>query len=296
MVMHPLRVLNFILLALLALSGVSCKKEQVFQVNGIVREVLPEGKQVKIEHEKIPNYMAAMTMTFDVRDAKELNGIAPGDKVSFRMIVQEKDGWIDQIKKTGVAAPPAPAPAPDTFRPAREVDPLQVGDRMPEYHFTNQFGQTVSLTDFKGQALALTFIFTRCPYPTFCPRMSDNFSEAQKKLKATPNAPTNWHLLTISFDPGFDTPAVLKSYATRFNADPMHWTFATGELIDVTAITEQFGLLFWRPNPQDPAGISHNLRTVVIDAEGRVQKVFTENVWKVDELVTEIIKAAGKGE
>jgi len=294
--MHPLRVLNFILLALLALSGVSCKKEQVFQVNGIVREVLPEGKQVKIEHEKIPNYMAAMTMTFDVRDAKELNGIAPGDKVSFRMIVQEKDGWIDQIKKTGVAAPPAPAPAPDTFRPAREVDPLQVGDRMPEYHFTNQFGQTVSLTDFKGQALALTFIFTRCPYPTFCPRMSDNFSEAQKKLKATPNAPTNWHLLTISFDPGFDTPAVLKSYATRFNADPMHWTFATGELIDVTAITEQFGLLFWRPNPQDPAGISHNLRTVVIDAEGRVQKVFTENVWKVDELVAEIIKAVGKGE
>src|SRR6266576_607979 len=119
MVTHPLRVLNFILLALLALSGVSCKKEQVFQVNGVVREVLPERKQVKIEHEKIPNYMAAMTMTFDVKDAKELDGIEPGDKVSFRMIVQEKDGWIDQIKKTGVAAAPAPAPAPDTFRPAR---------------------------------------------------------------------------------------------------------------------------------------------------------------------------------
>ena len=293
MVVHLFRVLSFILLVLLAVCGVSCKREQVFQVNGVVREVLPQRKQVKIEHEKIPNYMAAMTMTFDVRDAKELEGIGPGDKVSFRMIVQEKDGWIDQIKKTGVAALAVAAP-PDIFRPAREVEPLQVGDRMPDYHFTNELGQAVSLSDFKGQALALTFIFTRCPYPTYCPRMSDNFSQAQKNLNTMPNAPTNWHLLTISFDPGFDTPAVLKSYATRFNADPKHWTFATGELIDVTAITEQFGLMFWRPNPQEPAGISHNLRAVVIDAQGRVQRVFTENVWKADELVAEIIKAAGK--
>src|SRR6185369_667528 len=295
MVMHPLRKLSIILLALLALSGVSCKKEQIFQVNGVVREVLPEHKQVKIEHEKIPNYMAAMTMTFDVKDAKELEGIAPGDKVSFRMVVQAKDGWIEQIKRTSSAPPGAAAPAPDTFRPAREVEPLQVGDLMPDYHFTNELGQVVSLSNFKGQALALTFIFTRCPYPTFCPRMSDNFAEAQKKLKAMPEAPTNWHLLTISFDPGFDTPAVLKSYATRFAADPQCWTFATGELIDVTAITEQFGLMFWRPNPQEPAGISHNLRAVVIDAQGRIQKVFTENLWKADDLVAEVVKGAGKG-
>src|SRR6266567_5389081 len=119
MVTHPIRFLNFVLLALLAGSGVSCKKERAFQVNGIVREVLPERKRVKIEHEKIPNYMAAMTMTFDVKDAKELAGIQAGDKVSFRMIVQEKDGWIEQIKKTGTAAPSVAA-TPDTFRPVRE--------------------------------------------------------------------------------------------------------------------------------------------------------------------------------
>src|SRR5439155_9068642 len=130
MVMHPLRVLNFILLALLALSGVSCKNEQVFQVNGVVREVLPERKQVKIEHEKIPNYMEAMTMTFDVKDAKELNGIAPGDKVSFRMIVTDKDGWIDQIKKTGVTNLTT-LPMPQGLRVTREVDPLKEGDLMP---------------------------------------------------------------------------------------------------------------------------------------------------------------------
>jgi protein SCO1/2 len=237
--------------------------------------------------------MVAMTMTFDVKDAKELAGIEAGDKVSFRMIVQKKDGWIDQIKKTGTATPSV-ATGLKNFRQVREVDPLNVGDLMPDYHFTNEVGQAVSLSDFKGQALALSFIFTRCPFPTFCPRMSDNFAQAQKKLKTMPNAPPNWHLLTISFDPAFDTPAVLKSYAKQFDADPKHWSFATGELIDVTAITEQFGLLFWKPNPQEPAAISHNLRTVVIDAHGRIQKVFTENAWKVDELVAEIVKAAGQ--
>jgi protein SCO1/2 len=257
----------------------------------VVKEVFPERKQLKIEHENIPNYMAAMTMTFDVKDAKELAGLQPGDKLSFRMIVTEKDGWIEQIKKIG-ATTPIVSSVPESFRRVREVDPLKEGDPMPDYHFTNELGQAVSLSDFKGQALALSFIFTRCPFPTFCPRMSDNFAEAQQKLKALPNAPANWHLLTISFDPEFDKPAVLKVYAKRFQADPKHWSFATGELIDITAITEQFGLLFWKPDPLQPAGISHNLRTVVIDAQGRIQKILPENTWKVDDLVKEIVKAA----
>ena len=282
---------RFGLLVLLGLGGLSCNREQIYQVNGIVREVLPKSKQVKIEHEKIPNYMEAMTMTFDVKDDKEIAGLEPGDKVSFRMVVREKDGWIEQVKKTGGSAPSAPAPEPADIRPVREVEPLKVGDLMPDYHFTNELGQPVSLSDFKGQALAFTFIFTRCPFPTFCPRMSDNFEQVQKKLKTMTNAPANWHLLTITFDPEFDTPAVLKSYAKRFGADPKHWNFATGELIDITAITEQFGLLFWKPNPQQPTGISHNLRTVVLDAEGRVQKIFSENTWKVDDLAEEIVRA-----
>jgi len=286
-----MRFLNFGLIVLLAVASSSCTKERAFQVNGIVREILPDRKQVKIEHEKIPGYMEAMTMPFDVKDAKELTGLQPGDKVAFRMVVTEKDGWIEHIKKTGTTTPILAA-APENFRQVREVDPLKVGDLMPDYHFTNELGQAVNLSDFKGQALALTFIFTRCPFPTFCPRMSDHFEQVQKTLKLMTNGPANWHLLTISFDPAFDTPSVLQSYAKRFQADPKRWNFATGELIDITAITEQFGLLFWRPNPAEPAAINHNLRTVVIDAQGRVQKIYTENTWKVDELVEEIVKAA----
>jgi protein SCO1 len=146
------------------------------------------------------------------------------------------------------------------------------------------------LSRFRGQALALTFIFTRCPFPTFCPLMSNNFRKAQDALVASPNAPTNWHLLTISFDPDFDTPEQLKAYAARQHADPTRWDFLTGTLVDITALSEQVGLQFWR----DPAGgINHNLRTVVVDARGRVQKIFIENKWTVEELTAEIVTAAG---
>jgi protein SCO1 len=264
--------------------------QQVYQVKGTVIEVLPKEKTVKIKHEEIPGYMPAMTMPFDVKNTNELAGLEAGDAVSFRMIVTGKEGWIDQIRKLGVAERNN-LPTTGPFRLVRDVEPLNVGDLMPEYRFTNQLGQAVNTAQFKGQALAITFLFTRCPFPTFCPLMANNFAEAQKKLLAMTNGPTNWHLLTISFDPQFDTPAVLKSYAEFHGYDPRHWTFATGALIDITAIGEQFGLAFWH---DETGGISHNLRTVVVDARGRVQKMFVGNKWTSDELVEEMVKAAKK--
>ena len=119
--------------------------------------------------------------------------------------------------------------------------------------------------------------------------MANNFAQAQNKLLVMPNAPTNWHLLTISFDPENDTPEVLRSYSQAHGADPAHSTFATGALIDITAIGEQFGLVFWK---EQGSIISHNLRTIVIDASGRVQKIFSGNTWQPEDLVAEIIKAA----
>src|SRR5207244_7545256 len=124
----------------------------------------------------------------------------------------------------------------------------------------------------------------------FCPFLANNFGEAQRQLLALPNAPTNWHLLTISFDPEFDTPTILKNYATGHGADFNHWTFATGEQIDISTISEQFGVLVSR---DEVGGFSHNLRAVVIDASGRVRKIFIGNEWKTDELVQEMLKATG---
>ena len=269
---------------------------QAFLVRGVVKELKPADNTLVIQHEEIPGYMPAMTMPFQIKNPKEMTGLSPGDNVSFQMVVTKTDGWIEGVKKLAAPdAPPPTAPPPTLpenlpIRIARDVTPLKEGDALPDYSFTNEQGQAVSLSQFKGQALALTFIFTRCPFPTFCPLMSRNFAEAQEKLKQMTNAPANWHLLTLSFDPEFDTPAVLNGYAREYHADPARWNFLTGALLDITAISEQFGVQFWRVNPGEP--ISHNLRTVVVDAQGRVQKIFPNNNWNSDELVAEVVKAA----
>jgi len=261
----------------------------IYQVKGTVREVMAEKKTVTIDHEEISGYMPAMTMDFSVTNVTELTGLLRGDVITFRMSVTADDGWIDQIRKTG--ATNAIALPPEVFRRARYVELVSVGDPMPDYRFTNELGKVVRLSDFKGRAYALNFIFTRCPFPTFCPRQSKGFSEAQDKLKSTPGGPTNWHFLSITIDPAFDTPPRLKGYAATYHADPAHWLFLTGDLEDITAIGEQVGLQFWREQPD--ALPNHNVRTVVVDATGRIQWVTVQNEWKAEELVEQMIKAAG---
>jgi len=267
--------------------------QRVFQVKGTILELLPAEKSVRIKHEAIPGYMDAMTMPFDVKDTNELAGLEAGDGISFRLTVTEREGWIDQLKKL---SPPRTNTLPTTgpFRFVRDVDPLNVGELLPNYRFTNHLGQPVNLSQFRGQALAFTFIFTRCPYPNFCPLMSNNFREVQDLLLKTPNGPTNWQLFTISFDPDWDTPARLKAYAQSMRHDPRHWSFLTGDLGDITAIAEQVGEVFTRD--ADGPGISHNLRTVVVDVRGRVQKIISGNKWQPAELVEEIRKAAAAKE
>lgn len=267
--------------------------QQVFQVKGTVVELQPAQKSIRIRHETIPNYMDAMTMNFDVRDTNELAGLGAGDTISFRMIVTATDGWIDQIKKLDgpkTNTPQTKPSLPPGIRILRDVDPLNIGDALPDYRFTNQLGQAVNLAQFHGQAIAFTFMFTRCPFPTFCPLMSNNFRAVQDALVKMPNAPTNWHLFTISFDPDWDTPARLNSYSRGYGCDPTHWSFLTGDLVDISALTEQVGETFVRD--ADGVGITHNLRTVVVDAKGRVQKIITENKWKPEDLMAEIEKAA----
>ena len=308
---HRGRMLNhglkLCLAALMLVAGISCSKKpepqtnpvvlvgstnlQTFQVRGVIVELSASGKTVRIRHEEIPDYMPAMTMPFDVRDTNELAGFAAGDTVIFQMKVTETDGWIEQIKKTAVAAAQTNIlPAGATMRIVREVEPLSEGEVLPDYHFTNQLGRAVSLAELRGNAVVITFIFTRCPFPTFCPLMTSNFKSVHELLSNNSNAPTNWQLLEITIDPEFDTPARLKGHATMLKAESARWSFLTGSLMDVTALSEQFGLQFTR---EPGGGISHNLRTVVIDATGHVQKIIPENKWTPQELADELVKAAG---
>jgi protein SCO1/2 len=269
-------------------SAASSTNRQTYEVKGVVKEVMPERKKAKIAHEEIPGYMEAMTMLLDVKDAAELKDLQAGDNIMFRMVVLENDGWIENIRK--LDGPRTPLPADPPLRRVAIVEALGVGDAVPEYTFTNMLGQVVKLSELKGRAVGLTFIFTRCPFPTFCPRLNTSFQQAHNKLKASTSGVTNWTLLSITMDPEYDTVTRLKDYAQRYNPDTNHWQFVTGDLTDITAIGEQFGLQFWRPKPNDP--ISHNVRTVVIDAKGRVQWISNDNEFKSDDLVDQMMKAA----
>ncbi len=274
---------------------------RVFQVKGVIQNIERPQKRIVIRHEEIPGYMPAMAMPFEVRDAGELNGLSTNEPITFRLLVTDDRAWIDRIKKLSNAPPATPANAAATnqlqasgsFRRVRDVEPLAVGDLMPDYHFTNELGQPVNLSDFKGQAVALTFIYTRCPLPNFCPQMGRNFAAAYHQLITNHSAVTNWHLLTISFDPTFDTPKALKEYGQRmFKADSARWNFLTGAMIDIDAITEQFGLYFSRQ--EGSFNWDHNLRTVVIGADGKIKDILIGNQWKPEELVEKLVAAAGK--
>src|ERR1043166_1975487 len=264
------------------------KTNQVFEVKGVIKELKSDGKTVSIRDEAITNYMPAMVMPFEAKEPKELVGLKAGDQVKFRMTVTDDDVWIDQIQKlTAGDANQLPSKT-GVFHFSRAVEPLQIGDAFPEYHFTNELGQAVSTSQFKGEAVGITFIFTRCPLPNFCPKMSSNFQEVQNKLLALPNGSSNWHLLTISFDPDFDTPEILKAYAERFKADPQHWKFLTGDSAEISTMSDQLGQMVWK----EEGALNHNVRTAVIDATGRVQKIFQGNNWTTDEMVEEMVKAA----
>ena len=263
---------------------------RLFQVQGVVREIKEEGKVALIRHEEIPGYMAAMTMPFDVKDPGEVQDVKPGDKVTFRLTVTETDGWIDQILVVERGVPDEAKPVVPGVRIVREVEELEEGEVMPDYPFVTESRRPLRLSEFKGQALGITFIYTRCPYPTFCPRQTRQFAEAMERLaQALPGPARRWHLLSISFDPAYDTPAVLYRYARQYGYDPAWWSFCTGEMIEMDAITEQFGMIIAR----DGEGFSHNVRTVVVTPEGRIQRIFVGNEWTVDEFVAEMLQAAG---
>jgi protein SCO1/2 len=248
---------------------------------GTVMELKPDGRTVVIRHEAVSNYMAAMTMPFKVKAPEELAGLHRGDEISFQLQVAESESWVEHITKIGtVSLPPTPTP---TEAPARRP-----GHPLLDYKFTNELGQAVSLNDFRGQALAITFFYTRCPLPDYCPRLSKNFQAAQQKLESLSGAPTNWHLLSVSFDTEFDSPQMLKAYGNMYQYDPKHWSFLTGPADKIGELARQANLTY----QYDAGTFNHDFRTLIIDAAGRLQMVFPTSGDLSDQIVAEIIKAA----
>jgi protein SCO1 len=248
---------------------------KTFEVNGRIRAVDAASKVIRITHEEIPNYMPAMTMPLSVKDVALLKGLSTCDEVHFQLVVTDDDSWISRIERKSADHPDGPATAqqPPASLEERERARVQLGEIVPDFKLLNQDGQAVRLRDYRGKAVVLTFIYTRCPLPNFCPLMSKNFAELEERLgKEFPN---RFHLLSVSMDSEFDRPEVLREYAGRYGASTNDWTFATGDADQINFVAELMGLYFVRENGL----ISHDLRTALIGPDGRLVHLWKSNVW-----------------
>jgi protein SCO1/2 len=273
-----------ILVASLVLAS-ACARSREYELRGQVLAVDAARQEITIKHEDIKGFMPGMTMPFKVRNAKLLEGSAPGDLVTATLVVRDADAYLSAVRVTGKA--PLSEPPPVTHA----VDVLRPGDSAPDVWFLDESGHPRQFSEWRGRTLAITFIYTRCPLPDFCPRMDRNFAEAQRAIAGDQQLRERAHLLSVSFDPAFDTPAVLGAHARRVGADPAIWNFVTGDRDAIDTFAPRFGVSVIRGD-KDTEQIVHNLRTVVIGPNGRLVQIFNGNDWTPAELVAAIRDAS----
>ncbi|HAL56020.1 MAG TPA: electron transporter SenC [Bacteroidetes bacterium] len=253
-----------------------------FALKGEVVSLDPSARRMTIAHEEIPNYMKAMIMPFKVKDSTLFVGVEVGDSVQGTLAVSRTESWIENLAVIGKGEAPPLSAGDVVFKRL-----FKEGRPMPEFTFTNQDGKRIKFSDFKGKVLAFTFVYTRCPLPDFCIRMSDHFAKVQKALAKERSLQSSWYLLTISFDPEFDTPAVLKKYGQTYGADFSTWDFATGDSASIRRLADGLDLTL----QNDEGGlIAHNLRTVLLDPKGNLSKIFKGNEWSPEDVLAEIRK------
>jgi protein SCO1/2 len=261
-------------------------------VRGQVLGVRADIREVRMAHEEIPGYMPAMRMSFGVRDVALLQGLTRGDLVRATLTVTDDDAWLSAIEKTGHAeVRPGPEEEAAAAAAAAPHELLEPGQPVPDEEFFDQNGERLKLADLQGRALALTFIYTRCPLPTFCPLMDRQFLAAQQKVAGTP-LEGRVTFLTVTFDPAFDTPAVLRQHAVRIGADLASWRFLTADQATIDRFAGRFGVSVIREE-DGLADITHNLRTAVIGPDGRLATILPGGDWTPDQLVAALAAALG---
>lgn len=277
----------FLFVAVLA----SCSREpeaRTYQLTGQVLAVRPETSEILVKHEDIKDFMPAMTMPYQVKDAALLKDRAPGDLITATLNVAPDLAWLSAITKTGTA--PIPADAITKIPAAANVTLLKPGDQVPDTVMVDQEGAPLTLTELRDAALVVSFIYTRCPLPQFCPLIDRRFAEIQTLVAADPALRGQVRLLSISFDPAHDTPALMRAHATKLAADPNVWRFATADEAVVDRLAAIFGVNVMR---EADGTITHNLRTAVIDPRGRVVSIHDSNAWTAasiaDELKTAVV-------
>jgi protein SCO1/2 len=247
---------------LLALATVACAgcATHRYPVSGMILRVDPASQTMLVSHGAIPGYMGAMAMPFHVRDPKRLAGLQPGMHVEFQLVVKKDESYAENIRLPGGAQfeadPDVPTPAPS--------NQVAVGQPAPDFQLIDQNKRTVKLSDFAGKVVAVTFIYTRCPLPDYCPRLSNNFARLQERFRDVLGK--DLFLFSITFDPQYDQPEVLAKYGQLWKAEPQGWRFLTGPMPEVRRVCGQFGVEFW----PDEGQITHSMRTAIVDRHSRL--------------------------
>jgi protein SCO1 len=275
------------LLLLVFLAACSSKPAgQRYELQGRVVAVDAGARQLTIAHHDIPGLMEGMTMPFQVsdKDTWVFKSIAPGDQVHATLVLTDHAELQDVTFTKGSETSSASTSALRIPQP---------GDEVPDFTLVNQSGKTIHFHQFRGKPLLLTFIYTRCPFPDYCPRLSNNFSQVMQQLQKNPKAFGEAQLLSISIDPEHDKSAALRGYGERYvgRVDPhfAHWQFASGSPEEVRKAADFFGLAYNQKDGQ----IVHGLVTVLIGKDGKMAKVYSGNDWKPEDVATDFIAASG---
>jgi protein SCO1/2 len=297
---NSLRRIPFMLLVmLLALPGcrqnapaggsTTLSSQKSFPVRGKI--IATDATHVVLDHEAVPGLMDAMTMSYKLKDPSIVNELHPGDRITATILVDQdaagfRNPQLDNIVIVGQAKP--------DYLPKVQYHVPKKGDSVPDFEFLNQSDRLIHLSQFKGRVLLLTFIYTRCKLADFCPRMSTNFAEIDKALAVDPALYAKTHLLSISFDPAYDTPTVLKKYGEaytgRFAKETFgHWDFAAPPAENLPAITQFFDVGVM---PGDAKSLTHSLSTVLIGRDGKVVAWYPTNDWTPADVVAAIRAAA----
>ena len=260
-----------------------CSRAERYELRGQILAIDRARQEVTVKHEDVRGLMPGMTMPFKVDDPKRLEGLTVGDLIAATLVVKDSTGYLSAIERTGHAQVTEPAPPP-------RVDLLEPGQEVPDATLIDETGAPRTLADWRGRVLAVTFIYTRCPYPDFCPKMDRQFKSAQAVILGDAQLRSRAALLSVSFDPDFDTPPVLAAHAKQVGADSAVWHFATGDRGAIESLASRFGVSVMREGTA-AEGITHNLRTAVIGSDGRLSAMLTGNEWTSAELIDAMRRA-----
>ena len=255
-------------------------QERRFALRGTVVSIDRPQQRIVVDHQDIPGFMAAMAMPYPVAEPSLLDAAAPGDQITADVVVTDTSARLENIVVVKKAEP----------TPGGNLRPSQPVEKAPNFQFVNQDGKRIQLDQYRGKAVLLTFIYTRCPLADYCPLASHNFAQIEQALAKNPAAYAKTHLLSISFDSDYDTPEVLRNYSRAFMAKPAfdHWEFATIPKASRAEVARFFNLFLVEEEGQ----FTHSMKAALIAPDGTIQRWYSGNEWKPAEVLAELTESA----